>query len=83
MGKPHPLSYRELRKKLKKFGVEEKDDGSSGKGSHRILILPETPGANRGPQISVRCHGEGDEISAPVIKAVLRRFEINSKEFWK
>ncbi len=75
-----PLRYRELLQKLRPYGVEERH---GGKGSERILIKPEPPGSNRGPQITIRCHGEGDEISKPVIRAVLRRFNISPDEFWK
>jgi len=77
---PHPLRYRELLKKLNAFSIEER---GSGKGSERILIKPNQAGSNQGPQYTVKCHGEGDEIYTPVIKAILRRFNISPKEFWK
>jgi predicted RNA binding protein YcfA (HicA-like mRNA interferase family) len=79
MGNPRPLSYRDLRKRLKKYGVEER---RHGRGSHRILIRPNVPGGNQGPQYSVRCHGEGDEIKIPVINSLLDRFNIDPDDFW-
>jgi hypothetical protein len=79
MGNLRPLSYRDLRKRLKKYGVEER---RHGKGSHRIFIRPNVPGGNKGPQYPVRCHGEGDEIKAPVINALLRVLNIDPNDFW-
>lgn len=73
-----PLKYRELIKKLKKYGVEEIKDG--GKGSERMLIKPDTPGGKKGPQIPIKYHGKNTEIPVPVINAVLRRFNITN--FW-
>jgi len=78
MGNPRPLTYRKLRKSLKKYGVIER----YGDGSERIFILPTEPNGDKGPQYSVRCHGEGDEISKPVILALLRRFEISPNDFF-
>ena len=79
MGNPRPLSYRELRKPLKKYGVEER---MHGKGSHRIFIRPNVPGGNQGPQYPVAPHNEGDEIKMPVIKALLRMLNIDPNDFW-
>jgi hypothetical protein len=80
--KPHPLKHRELLSKLKDFGVIEVK--SRGKGSERILILKSGLAGNRykGPQIPIKCHGEGTEHSIRVIDAVLRRFNIAPDKFW-
>ena len=80
-GKPRPLKYRELRKKLKEFCVIE-DPHCRGKGSERVLIKPRSPGEMKGPQYTVKHHGEGCEISKPVIVALLRRFGIRPGDFW-
>lgn len=79
MGNPRPLTYRDLRKRLKKFGVEER---RHGKGSHLILIRPNVPGGNQGPQYPVAPHGEGDEIKMPIIKSLLRVLNIDPNDFW-
>ena len=78
---PRPLKYWELLQKLAPFGIIEAP--SRGKGSERILIKPLTPGSLKGPQYPIKHHGAGTEISIPVIKAVLRRFNIRAEEFWK
>jgi len=78
---PHPLKHRELIKKLKEFGVIEVT--ARGKGSERILILKSGIGNKyKGPQIPIKCHGEGTEHSVRVIDAVLRRFNIDPEKFW-
>ena len=77
---PKPLPYRELRKRLKKFGVREVP--GRGKGSERMLLKPESPGSKRGPTYPIKCHGEGDEISVGSIKAALRRFDIDPDKSW-
>ncbi len=78
---PHPLKYSQLIKKLKKFGVTE--EPRRAKGSERMLILTGKSNPYKGPQIPVKHHGQGTEISTAVINAVLRRFEIDPKKFWK
>lgn len=78
---PHPLKHRDLLKKLKKFGIIEIP--SRGKGSERMLILESGMGSKyQGPQIPIKCHGEGTEHSKRVIDSVLRRFNINPEDFW-
>jgi len=42
-------------------------------------ILP----SKKGPQYPVKNHGKSTEISKPVIRAILRRFEINEDDFWE
>jgi hypothetical protein len=72
------LKLRELTKKLKPYGVVVLK--KRGKGSERILLQPDAPGSKKGPQYPIKDHGEGTEISIPVINAILRRFDINN--FW-
>jgi len=76
------LKLRELLKKLKSYGIATLSR-KRGKGSEIILIRPNAPGSKQGPQFPVKDHGPGTEISIPVITAILRRFSIDDKEFWK
>jgi hypothetical protein len=76
-----PLTLRDLLKKLKKFGVIVLSD--RGKGSEIILVRPDSPGSYRGPQYPVKNHGPGTEIKPAVIRALLRRFNIDPTEFWR
>ncbi len=79
--KPHPLKHRELLKKLKNFDVIEVP--SKGKGSERMLVFKTGLGSKyEGPQIPVKYHGEGTEHSKKVIDSILRRFNIDPKQFW-
>ncbi|GAI08981.1 unnamed protein product [marine sediment metagenome] len=72
-----PLKYRELRKKLRDLrGVQEK----KGKGSERILYHPNING--KPAFYPVKCHGEGDELSKPVVRAARQRFNIPIEEFY-
>ncbi|MBI4011770.1 MAG: type II toxin-antitoxin system HicA family toxin [Candidatus Rokubacteria bacterium] len=64
--------------RLRRFGIETRP----GKGSHIILIRPHTPGGMRGLTYPVSCHRPGAEVSGPVIRAILRRFEISEDDFW-
>jgi len=73
------LKYSELIKKLKPYGVEVMSK-KRGKGSERILLLPKASGSHQGPQYPILHHGDGSEISIPVINAILRRFSIT--DFW-
>lgn len=77
----YPLKLRELLSRLKQeYGIISLS--KRGKGSERILVKPQEPSSRKGPQYPIKNHGAGTEISIPVIKAILRRFEINEKEFW-
>jgi len=58
-----PLKYRELRKKLRKFGVQE--FRKRGKGSERMLHHPNING--RPVWYPIKCHGEGDELSKHIV----------------
>lgn len=74
---PHPLPYRELLQRLAQFGITEAPKG--GKGSERIL----TGASGKGPQHTIKHHGDKTEIYVPVIRSILRRFNIPPDDFWK
>lgn len=75
------MRVRELLAALKPYGVVTLPP-SRGKGSEIILIKPLGDDPTKGPQIPIKNHGQGTELSIPVIKAVLRRFAIPEEEFW-
>lgn len=77
-----PLALKDLLKKLKAYGVVSLTR-KRGKGSEIILLKPASPGSKKGPQYPVKNHGKSTEISKPVIRAILRRFEINEDDFWE
>lgn len=54
-----------------------------GKGSERILLLPDTPGGNKGPQYPIKYHGDSTPVGRGTLAAVLRRFNIDPKDFWR
>lgn len=76
-----PLKLRELIKRLEPFGIEVLKQ--RGKGSEIILLKPNSPGSKKGIQYPIKDHGRNTEIYRPVIDAVLRRFNIDKKDFWK
>jgi len=76
-----PLKVREMLQRLKPYGVVAMER-KRVKGSELILIKPDPPGSNKGPQIPIKNHGNSTEIYVPVILAVLRRFEIDPKVFF-
>ena len=76
-----PFKLKELLAKLNSYGVSSLT--KRGKGSERILLRPKEPGSQKGPQYPIKDHGEGTEISIPVVNAILRRFGIDQKEFWE
>jgi hypothetical protein len=67
-----PLKYRDLRKKLKKYNIDE--NKIRGKGSERMLV-----GIINGRVIKypTKCHNEGDEKPIAVIDAIRRRFNLD------
>lgn len=73
-----PLKIRELIKRLKRYDIVVMP--KRGKGSERVLLLPNKPGSKKGPQYPIKDHGKDTEISIPVINAIMRRFNINN--FW-
>lgn len=77
-----PLPLKKFIQKLKLFGVIPMTR-NRGKGSEIILLKPDQERSNKGPQYPIKNHGGGTEIYKPVIKAALRRFGIDEKDFWK
>lgn len=81
MGRPPAeLKYREFLKRLIPFGVVEIEN--RGKGSEKYLVRPTGKDPRKGPSYTIRCHGKGDTIKAGVMRACLRRLQIDPKEFW-
>lgn len=78
---PRPLKLSELLKRLKKFGIITKE--GRGKGSERILFLPNSDDPDRGEIFTIKDHGPQTEIYGRTILAVLRRFNIDSDKFWE
>jgi len=76
-----PLKLRVFINKLKPYGIKL-FSRKRGKGSEVILVKPDAPGSRKGAQYPIKNHGEGTEISIPVINAVLRRFGIDKNNFW-
>lgn len=66
-----PLSYRDLRRILKSFGIEE--DARHGKGSERLFVGIVEGRIVRYP---TKCHNEGDMKPKGVIKALRRTFRL-------
>lgn len=75
MPKKKPLSYRQLRKILKRFGVHE-EKGRRGKGSERMFVGIVEGRIVRYP---TKCHSEGDEKPVPVINAIRRAFHLTEQ----
>ncbi len=69
-----PLKYRELRKRLKKYGIAE--DKKRGKGSERMFV-----GFVDGRMVTypTKCHNEGDEKPVPVIESIRRHFHLTEE----
>jgi hypothetical protein len=79
------IKLRELLQRLKPYGIvvlEESGGSKRGKGSEIILLKPNSPGSRQGPTIPIKNHGQGTEITPPVIDSILRRFEISKAKFW-
>ena len=71
----HPIRYRELVAKLKRFGIQEK----SGKGVVRKFI-----GTVEGRKQSfpLHVHSENWEVATPYLQAIRRRFKIPADRFY-
>ena len=69
-----PLKYRDLRRILASFGVEEL--AHRGKGSHRMFSAVIEGRPNRYP---VKCHNENQEFSRSIVAAIRRRFELTEE----
>ena len=76
-----PLKLVDLLKRLKPYGVISLN--KRGKGSERILLLPESEGSKKGLIHTIKDHGPQTEIYGPVIQSILRRFKIDPDDFWK
>lgn len=74
MARKKPLKYRDLRKRLKSFGISE--DKSRGKGSERMFVGVVEGQVVRYP---TKCHSEGQEKPVPVIEAIRRRFHLTEE----
>lgn len=70
-----PLTYRDLRRILKSFGIEESI--SRGKGSERMFSGFVAGKLVRYP---TKCHREGDEKPIPVINAIRRAFRLTERD---
>ncbi len=70
MSKPRRLTYRELKQRLKKYGIVELPL-SRGKGSERIFFQETTKNF-----IPVTCHGEGKQLGIGLLKAIQRKFNL-------
>ena len=71
-----PLRYRELIRKLKKFGVIEENR----RGRRKILFHPNIDG--KPAQIPIHPHSEHYEFSRSVIRSVRERFKIDLDDFY-
>jgi len=69
-----PLKYRDLRKRLKVFGIAE--EKARGKGSERMFVGIVN---GRVERIPTRCHNEGDEKPVAVIESIRRRFNLTKE----
>jgi hypothetical protein len=78
--KPHVIAYRELRRRLVLFGVQE--NKGRGKGSERLFIQRD-PLTGRERSYPIKCHSEGDDVGMGTLKACLRRFGISNEDFWR
>ena len=76
-----PLKLVDLLKRLKPYGVISLK--KRGKGSERILLLPESDGSKKGQMHTIKDHGPQTVIYGPVIQSILRRFKICPDDFWK
>jgi len=75
------VKYRDVVARLKKFGVAEYV--ARGKGSERLLVRESEPGSGKGPQYALKCHGAGKEVANGTLRALLRRLNIDPKEFFE
>ncbi|MEX1042870.1 MAG: hypothetical protein WDZ51_19710 [Pirellulaceae bacterium] len=70
-----PLKYRDLIKRLKRYGVFE--DKTRGKGSERLLVRIIDGVKHSFP---TKCHNEGDEKPRGVISAIRRKLRLTSED---
>lgn len=72
------LRCSDLLGRLKKYGIVQVRQH----GSHIVLLKPDAPGSTKGPTFPIPCHNMGSEVSPHIVRAALRRFEINEEMFW-
>ena len=75
------MKYREFVARLKDHGVREYP--ARGKGSERLLIREAVPGSKKGPQYTIKCHGEGRDVPSGTFRAALRRLGIDPDTFFE
>jgi hypothetical protein len=75
------LKLSELLRRLKPHGIVTLK--RRGKGSERILLLPDAKGSLKGKRHTIKDHGPQTEIYGPVIQSILKRFNIDPDDFWK
>ena len=75
------LSLSDLLKRLRPFGIVTLK--RRGKGSERVLLLPNKDGSLKGKHHTIKDHGPQTPIYGPVIQSILKRFSIDPYEFWK
>jgi hypothetical protein len=66
-----PLRYRDLVRRLKKYGIHE--NRIRGKGAERMFMGYVD---RRLVTFPTKCHNEGDEKPVPVIEAIRRAFHL-------
>jgi hypothetical protein len=69
------LKYRDLLKRLRKYGVAER--AARGKGSERLL---ERLVGGTKLTIATKCHNEGDQKPKAVIRAIRRRLRLTARD---
>jgi len=74
------MRYRDFVRRLHAFGVKEYP--AHGKGSERLLVRESVPGSRKGPQYTIKCHGEGKDVAQGTLRAALRRLGIDLQDFW-
>jgi len=73
-----PVRYSDLLKRLRPHGVKIKE---GGKGSETILYRP-AEDSGRGPQYTIKKHGDNPEIDWRIIKALLESLGLPEKVIW-
>lgn len=71
-----PLKYSEIRRKLRKFGVQEE----MRKGAKRMLFHDNINGKPASYPMDI--HSEGQEFSRPVVRSIRERFNISVEDFY-
>ena len=72
------LTCQALLNRLAKFGIHKVRQ----RGSHVVVQRPEAPGSTKGPTYPFPCPAPTKEVSEHIIRALLRRFDIDEERFW-